>query len=71
MLKELFEQVVYSENAKLVNWKKTTTGMKYTYMFNNRNRLTVYIDSPFNYEEKHLLELIHKDIIHIIYLEIW
>ena len=71
MLKALFEQVVYSENAKLVNWKKTTMGLKYTYMFNSCNRLTVYIDSPFNYGEKHLLELINKDIIHITHLEIW
>ena len=71
MLKELFEQVVYSENAKLVNWKKTRTGMVFKYMFYASNRLIAYIDSPFNYDEKHLLELIHKDIIHIIHLEIW
>ena len=71
MLKELFEQVVYSENVNLISWEKTTMGMAYTYRFNGLNRLTIYIDSPFSYNEKHLLELIHKDIIHIIHLEIW
>ena len=71
MLKEIFEQVVYSESAKLINCEKAAMGMTYTYIFNACNRLTVYIDSPFSYDEKHMLELIHKNIIHIIHLEIW
>ena len=71
MLKELFEQVIYSENARLISWVDGVYGMIYTYMFNDYMYLRVNIDSPFKYDEKHLLELIHKDIIHVIKLEIW
>lgn len=71
MLKELFEQVIYSENVILISWAGSAYGMMYTYRFNDYMYLRIHIDSPFKYDEKNLLELIHKDIIHVIKLEIW
>lgn len=71
MLKDIFEQAIYSEETTLINWKTNIYGVEYSYMMDNGLFIRITIDTPFVYEKEQLLELIHKDIIHIIKLVIW
>lgn len=71
MLKDIFEQAIYSEENILIDYKTNIYGVEYTYMLDRGLVIRITIDTPLIYKEEQLLELIHKDIIHIIKLSIW
>lgn len=71
LLKDIFEQAIYSEGSRLVNWKINIYVAEYTYVLESGLAIRITINAPFIYKEEQLLELIHKDIIQIIKLELW
>jgi hypothetical protein len=72
MKKDIFEQLIYSESANLIEWEPALSSwMRYTFRLENGLNVRVTIDSPFCYNECDLLNLIHKDVIHVMDLILW
>lgn len=64
MLKEMFEQLVYS-----CDWRKIHLPNRYTYI-NSDNVLSVEVNSPYDYTFEHMEQLVHENILTVTTLVI-
>lgn len=72
LLKNIFEQLIYSEDGKLIDWEPAFTDkMRYTFRLENGVCIRITVDSPYLYCGYDLLKLIRNDFIHIMDLILW
>lgn len=64
MLKEMFEQLVYSDD-----WDKHHIANRYVYT-NKQLMLMVEVNSPYAYSFEHMEQLIHNDVLNVVSLVI-
>lgn len=72
LLKNIFEQLIYSEGGKLIDWQSALSDkMRYTFQLENGVFIRITVDSPYPYSNYDLLKLIRNDFIHIMDLILW